>query len=157
MVKTCASGAKVPQWQGFEPRSGQKLERHLKVLQSGDPDVIFTHHTRCKDFCTTHCTAPTPHCLTAACFSLLSSTLLLSISLTHQHVNPNKWGMVEATHKQGMLEIILQLNWCCWRIFSNAPFNHIVLIQKLGSFLSLDLFSTKTRKSHEQVKLPKLS
>ena len=24
--------------------------------------MIFTHHTRCKNYCTTHCTAPTPHC-----------------------------------------------------------------------------------------------
>ena len=39
------------------------------VLQSGDPNVIFIYHTHCKDYstltvlhCTTHCTAPTPHC-----------------------------------------------------------------------------------------------
>ena len=70
-------------------------------------------------------------------------------------INPNKRGMVAATQKQGMLEIILQLNRRCWKIFSNAQLNCIVSIQKQGSFLSLDLFSTKTRKSHEQVKLPK--
>ena len=72
-------------------------------------------------------------------------------------LNPNKRGMLApaATQKQGMLEIIFQLNRRCWRIFSNAPLNRIVSIQKLGSFLSLDLFSTKTRKSHERVKLPK--
>ena len=71
---------------------GAEVGATLIVLQSGDPDVIFTHHTRCKVYCTTHCTAlyDLLYCtplLPAVCFSLLSSTLLLSISLTHQHVN----------------------------------------------------------------------
>ena len=32
VVNTFAFGAEVSQWRGFEPRSGQKLERCLKVL-----------------------------------------------------------------------------------------------------------------------------
>ena len=49
--------------------------------------------------------------------------------LTLNYLNPNKRGMVAATQKQGMLEIILQLNRRCWRIFSNAPLNRIVSIE----------------------------
>ena len=41
---------------------GAEVGASPKVLQSGDPDVIYTHHTNCKDYCTSHCTAPTPHC-----------------------------------------------------------------------------------------------
>ena len=44
-------------------------------------------------------------------------------------LNPNKRGMVVAIQKQDMLEIIFQLNRHCWRIFSNAPLNHIVSIE----------------------------
>ena len=56
------------------------------------------------------------------------------------------------------MEIILQLKQRCWRIFSNALPNLIVSIQKLGSGgeeAAGSFFSTKTRKSHEQVKLSK--
>ena len=45
------------------------------------------------------------------------------------NINPNKRGRVAATQKQGMLEIILQLNRCCWGIFSDALLNRIVSIE----------------------------
>ena len=44
VVKTFASNAEVPQRREFEPWSGQKRPT---VLQSVDPDVIFTNHTQC--------------------------------------------------------------------------------------------------------------
>ena len=53
VVKTFASGAEVLQRRRFESQSGQKLEQHLQVLQSGDPNMIFTHHTCCKNYRTT--------------------------------------------------------------------------------------------------------
>ena len=53
-----------------------------------------THHTRCKDYCMIHCTAPTPHCSV-----FLSAFLYTPLKhLTYQHVikpllsNLDAWG-----------------------------------------------------------------
>ena len=47
--------------------------------------MIFTHHTCCKVYCTTHCTAPHSSLQRVSLCLVLSSTLLLSISLTPAH------------------------------------------------------------------------
>ena len=74
MVKTFASdlAARVRAPVGAEVRAT------LTILQSGDPDVIFTHHARCKDYGvrydSLYC-GITALILTAACTPLLHTPL----------------------------------------------------------------------------------
>ena len=47
MVKTFASGAEVPLAARVRTPVGAEVGATLTILQSGDPDVIFTNHAQC--------------------------------------------------------------------------------------------------------------
>ena len=72
---------RFPSSEGSNLSQGRSLSNAYNRL-SGDHDVIFTHTAKL----TLGLTVLHP-LLTTVCFSLLSSTLLLSISLNHGHVN----------------------------------------------------------------------
>ena len=85
MVKTFTSGAEVP----LAPKAvrvrtpvGAEVGATPTVLQSGDPDVIFSYHACCKDYGvrkydSLYYSKPLHSILPTACISLLSSTNLL--------------------------------------------------------------------------------
>ena len=53
VVKTFASDAEVPLAAWVQTLIGAEVGATLTVLQSGDPDVIFTNHACCKNYATT--------------------------------------------------------------------------------------------------------